>query len=119
ECQVRMSRRNHLVVHPFFFCPNVAVKAVVCADCDISQVPHPELAFFLAAFCLPAFYRMRPQPARCWSVAVFAAHAVADVECLGPIFRLHRQRMTGLTFCVLFWRSLQAENFSHAYRYVI
>src|SRR4030081_1080120 len=109
-----MSRRNHLVIDRFLFGSNVTIEASMAAYSEVAQIAHPKLNLLVSSARLPFLNRMRTQPTRRWTVAMLAAHPVADIETLRPHSRSDRKRMASETFLVLVRRPLQVENFSNA-----
>src|SRR5438477_10405338 len=101
ERQIRMSRRNHLVIDGLLFRSEVATQTSVAADGDVSQIAHPKLIFLRRRAGLPLSYRVRPEPSCGWAVAMLAADPVADIEALSAHLRRHRKRMARETFLVL------------------
>ena len=104
ESQVRMTRRNHLVIDGLFLSSNVAMKASMAAHSQVAQIAHAELTLLVCGSRLPFFDRVRPQPTRRWAVAMLAAHAVADVECLGAHLGWDLESVARKAFLVLVGR---------------
>src|SRR5713101_9181374 len=96
-----MARRNHLVIDGFLLSPNVAIKASMAPNSQVAQIAHPKLGFLVGGSRLPIFDRVRSQPTGGRTVAMLAAHAVADVEALRAHLGGNRQRMARQAFLVL------------------
>ena len=91
----------------------------MAAHGEIAKVPHTEAGLLIRSFCLPVFNRVRTQPTRCRTVAMFATDAVADIEGLGALLGRDRERVTSQTFLILVGRRLQVQNPPHADRDVV
>ena len=105
-----MSGGNHLVVDRLFLGSNVTMKARMAAHSQVAQVAHTELGLLVCGSRLPVFYRMRSQPTGRWTVAMLAAHAIADVKSLSAHLRRDGESMAREAFLVLAGRRLQIQN---------
>ena len=94
EVQIGMAGGDQFMIHGFFGRAQMAAQALLAALHQVARIVQPE---FERLFVLPSARGVRAQPRRRRAVAIFAAHAVGEIEGAGALIGRNIQRVASQT----------------------